>query len=276
VQDARRFYLALRPDKSRELTVLSGGWERCGEDYVVERARVPFTLIEFVASGAGGARLRGEEHELKPGTVLVYGRGISHSIRAAPGPPMTKYFAAFTGTAAAKLLRECKIAPAQVLRVGHLETIRQIFDDLIEHGLDDHPDRARMCGVALQYLIMKIADLAVPQDLAAGRAFATYQRCRAFIEKHCGELPSLQSAAERCHIDLTYLCRIFRRFGRESPYQYLQHLRMNRAADLLQNPPRPVKEVAALLGFPDPYNFSRAFKRVFGVSPARFTKRRAG
>ena len=34
-----------------------------------------------------------------------------------------------------------------------------------------------------------------------------------------------------------------------------------------------VKQVAEQLGFSDPYNFSRAFKATFGLSPANFIQR---
>lgn len=50
---------------------------------------------------------------------------------------------------------------------------------------------------------------------------------------------------------------------------------MNHAADLLQNSQRMVKEVAEELGFSDPYNFSRAFKRVFRVYPGHLLRRQA-
>jgi AraC-like DNA-binding protein len=131
-----------------------------------------------------------------------------------------------------------------------------------------------MCTVALQYLVMKIANLAIPHDQIAPHAFATYQRCRKYIEENFLQVHTLREVATACHIDLAYLCRLFQRFGRQSPFQYLQHLRMNRAVDLLQNSNCMVKEVAQELGFSDPYNFSRAFKRVFGVYPGHLLSRR--
>jgi AraC-like DNA-binding protein len=48
---------------------------------------------------------------------------------------------------------------------------------------------------------------------------------------------------------------------------------MQRAAALLQQPGVMVKTVALDLGFSDPFHFSRAFKRHFGVTPARVAKR---
>ena len=46
--------------------------------------------------------------------------------------------------------------------------------------------------------------------------------------------------------------------------------KMHLAAELLQQPDILVKQVAAQLGFADPFHFSRTFKRVFGLSPDAF------
>ena len=47
---------------------------------------------------------------------------------------------------------------------------------------------------------------------------------------------------------------------------------MRRACELLRNENLSVKEVAALLGYSDPYYFSRLFKSVIGVAPRSYRK----
>ncbi len=267
VSEARRFFLDLNPASGKRLTVVSGGCEHCLPDYRIRRSGFRFSAVEFVARGAGWLWLGGRDYRLMPGTVFVYAPGHPHHIRCDPANPLVKYFAVFTGQAGTTLLRECRLAPGRVLRVAQPGQIQQVFDDLIRHGRSDHANRARLCTVALQYLIMKIGDEAMPCDANSGRAFATYQRCRQFIEDHFEQVTALRQAADACHVNLSYLCRLFQRFGRESPSRYLQHLRLNRAAELLQGSGRLVKEVADELGFNDPFTFSRAFQRAFGLAP---------
>jgi len=271
VSDARRFYLKLNPRARRQITVASGGWERCRSDYEIHRTGFSCPIIEFVARGVGTLTLGEKQYELTPGTVFVYGQGMPHWIRTSPDHAMKKYFVAFEG--GEELMRECQILPGTVLQVMHPDQIQQIFDDLIAHGLSDHANRARMCQIALQYLVMKIADNAAPHGPAASAAVATYQRCRQFIEENCLRVHTLTEVAAGCHVDSAYLCRLFRRFRRQTPFQYLQHLKMNRAAELLQDGNRSVKQAAQELGFSDPYNFSRTFKRIFGISPQRMLQR---
>ena len=271
VSDARRFYLELKPGARRQITVTSGGWERCRPDYEIARSGFSCPIIEFVARGAGMLTLAGKSYELRPGTIFVYGPGMHHQIRTSPAPPMEKYFVAFEG--GTELLRECQILPGAVLQAMHPAQIQQICDDLIAHGRSDHANRTRMCQIALQYLVMKIADNAVPYGSANTAAAATYQRCRQFIEEHYLRVHSLAEVAAGCHVDSAYLCRLFKRFRRQTPFQYLQNLKMNRAVELLQDGERSVKQAAQELGFGDPYNFSRAFKRIFGIAPHHMLQR---
>jgi AraC-like DNA-binding protein len=268
ISAAERFYLRLNPADPAPLTIISGGAEHCRPEYTIQRPGFPHPIIEFVARGTGQLTLRGQTTPLAAGSIFTYGRGMAHHISCTPQQPLTKYFVVLSGKAGRDLMHECRLAPGTVGRVSHPEQIQQIFEDLIKHGRDDHPDRHRMCAMVAQYLIIKIGDLAVPGDTAStSRAFTTYQRCRQYIGDHYLTIKNLNDVAEACHVDRAYLCRLFQRFGREQPGHYLLHLRLNRAADLIQNSELMIKEVSDKLGFSDPYNFSRAFRRAFGVPP---------
>ena len=81
---------------------------------------------------------------------------------------------------------------------------------------------------------------------------------------------TLEQIAKECHINNAYLCRLFRRYDNQSPYQYLLRLKMNFAAERLQKSGALVKNVAEEAGFTDPFHFSRVFTSVLGLSPAAF------
>ncbi|MCC6354114.1 MAG: helix-turn-helix transcriptional regulator [Verrucomicrobiae bacterium] len=266
ISQARRFFLGLGAGGARGVAVLSGGVEHCRPDYLIDRAGFRCPVIEFVARGAGRLEMGGRDHDLARGVVFIYGPHVPHRISADPRTPPVKYFVGLAGDGAAGLLQEAELVPGAVLRAAHAEQVQDIFEELIRLGLGDHARRARLCAVAAQYLILKLSRDAAPRGSTEAPARATYERCRRHIEEHHREVRTLREVATACHVDLAYMCRLFQRFGRESPFQYLQHLRMNRAAEMLQEG-ATVKAVAVELGFSEPCNFSRAFARVFGVAP---------
>jgi AraC-like DNA-binding protein len=53
---------------------------------------------------------------------------------------------------------------------------------------------------------------------------------------------------------------------------YVKALRLERARELLSTREMPVAEIAVECGFPDPANFSRAFRQTYGRSPLQFRR----
>ncbi len=273
VIDAQRFYLNLRKDIVDDLAVMSGGLEKCSPEYDNARTSFAHPCIEFVIRGSGTVRFGEVTHPLTPGTVFAYGPRLGHRITSAPATPLWKYFVVFTGVKSPKLLERCGMGSGSVGHIAQPERIQAVFDDLISQGLGDHADRAQQCATVLQYLVLKIGELYRPADDIGAKAFATYERVRRHIAERFETITSLSEIAAACEVDEAYICRLFRRFGRESPFQYLLHLRLNRAAALLQTTEWLIQDIAAALRFTDAFNFSRTFRHAFGVSPNEFRRR---
>lgn len=266
ILEARRFFLGLSRLGGRGFVVVGGGLEHCRPDYLIDRPGFVCPVVELVVRGAGGLEMGGRAYDLSPGMAFLYGPRVPHRITVDPRSPLVKYFVGFSGKGAVAMMREAGLEIGSVLRAAHVEQLQDIFEELIRLGRSDHAARTRLCAVAAQYLVLKLARDAVPPVEQEAQARATYERCRRHIEQNYRHVRALCDVADACHVDVAYLCRLFQRFGRESPFQYLQHLRMNRAAEMLQEG-ATVKSVALEMGFSEPCNFSRAFARVFGIAP---------
>ena len=59
------------------------------------------------------------------------------------------------------------------------------------------------------------------------------------------------------------------------PHQYLLERKIEIAGILLKESAKPVKLIAAEIGFPDEYYFSRLFKKRTGVSPSDYRGNRS-
>jgi AraC-like DNA-binding protein len=276
VAQARRFYLDLHPPARRPLAVVCGGLEHCTPDYEIVRHTFPFYSIEYVVRGRGEVKLKGRAFPLQPGSLFSYGPGVSQQIRGDDASPLVKYFVDFAGQNAPELLRSCGLAPGHASEMFPANALQPLFDELIQAGLQAHRENAVLCVKLLECLALRIGGARAPLAGAETLAFATYQQCRLHIEKHSLRLRALAQIAEECHVNNAYLCRLFRRYDRQSPYQYLLRLKMNHAAERLQAPGALVKQVAQEAGFADPFHFSRVFTAVFGIAPANFRLLRQG
>ena len=74
----------------------------------------------------------------------------------------------------------------------------------------------------------------------------------------------------RCHP--SHLCKTFRKYYNETPTDFLNRLRVRKAARLLSEPDAKVVSVATELGFDSVSHFHHLFKRYFGLTPAEYRR----
>jgi AraC family transcriptional regulator, regulatory protein of adaptative response / methylphosphotriester-DNA alkyltransferase methyltransferase len=100
-----------------------------------------------------------------------------------------------------------------------------------------------------------------------------YEEAAAIIERDYAEDLDLDTLAHRIATSRRQLQRVFAEVGRSSFRQHLARVRMRRAAKLLRSSSIPVRDVAASVGYRQPAQFAKAFRRHHGVSPSSFRRR---
>jgi AraC family transcriptional regulator len=88
----------------------------------------------------------------------------------------------------------------------------------------------------------------------------------------CGEVSLDELATEAC-LSKYHFLRLFRTAYGLSPYQYIQHLRIEKARALLSGSVIPINDLAGLLGFENSQSFSRLFFQRTGFYPTQYRLR---
>jgi AraC-like DNA-binding protein len=277
VSSGEYYYLNLTPNKDLKETVVCGGREQCASNYRIERNGFKFYSVEFVSAGKGALELRGKSYPLGPGALFFYGPGISHKIKTDPAAPLLKHFVDFAGTGLSGLIKKTELFHTP-LYTSSLLRIRSLFESLLKTGGTESRHRDVLCVLLLKQLILCIDETALPYQEAFSPAWQTYLRCRQHIEQNFPTLGNMEQTARDCRLDKAYLCRLFQRYANETPLQLLTRLKMGWAAEMLSGQNLLIKQVSEEAGYPDPYHFSRVFKRVYGIPPEAFiqTVRRKG
>jgi AraC family transcriptional regulator len=92
-----------------------------------------------------------------------------------------------------------------------------------------------------------------------------------YIDSHIDSPLTLEELAAVASFSKYHFTRIFHSIVRETPFQFIQRVRVERAAMLLLTSRKmTVSEVALKCGFTDISVFSRNFKSSFGISPTRY------
>lgn len=95
---------------------------------------------------------------------------------------------------------------------------------------------------------------------------------KAWLDSHYNEKVALDDLAERFYINKFYLTRLFREQYGSTIVNYLLSLRISRAKELLRFTDLSVEEIGARCGMPEANYFSRAFRKIEGVSPSEFRR----
>lgn len=97
----------------------------------------------------------------------------------------------------------------------------------------------------------------------------------AYIDTHFGN-PELCLASVAAHFKLSegYLSQMFKKTYGTNFSTYVETVRVDKAKDFLMNTNLSVSEISELVGYLAQNTFGRAFKRVTGLSPSEYRKKK--
>ncbi|USE33861.1 AraC family transcriptional regulator [Endozoicomonas sp. SCSIO W0465] len=271
-------------DEGYNVTHLSGvGVFKASES----RQREPLCYsqgIFIVAQGAKRIYLEQKVYEYNPENYLVLTLPIPAECetRVAPGEPLLS------------LLIDIDLSLLHPL-VRLFDEHNQIVDTC-EGGLENSSLYASPVSEAFSATVLKLANcLHSPlQSAALGRgliqellflilcseqaaplfalarhntSLARLERAMKFMHEHYDQTLGVEQLATLANMSPSTFHRNFRQMTASSPIQYLKKLRLSRARELLQDQGLRVNQAAAMVGYESPTQFSREFKRYFGLTP---------
>ncbi|WP_050711806.1 GlxA family transcriptional regulator [Vibrio coralliirubri] len=94
-----------------------------------------------------------------------------------------------------------------------------------------------------------------------------------FIQKHHHLPLSLDQLAEEAFMTRRTFIRQFTKATSFTPINYIQHVRIQSACELLESSHKPVDQISYLVGYEDVNSFRKVFMKIIGLTPSRFRSR---
>ncbi len=94
-----------------------------------------------------------------------------------------------------------------------------------------------------------------------------------YVQQNFKKKISLKEFGEQFHLSEKYISRYFKEHFHITLSQYITHLRLEYAKQLLQDTDTPVTEIAMQSGYQNVSYFIRSFKKAYGVSPLKYKKK---
>ncbi len=83
---------------------------------------------------------------------------------------------------------------------------------------------------------------------------------------------SLDETAGMAHLSPYHFIKVFKSYTGKTPYEYLMHVKIEKAKELLTAHNLSITEICFMCGFNNPSNFATLFKRKVGVTPSQYRK----
>jgi AraC family transcriptional regulator, arabinose operon regulatory protein len=225
----------------------------------------------YCARGRGWCRIAGREHEVAKDRLLVIPAGTPHVYGAAQKEPWTIHWFHAIGADVPFYLEKLEVTRERpVVPLGGDVRLFSLFEEVLE-GLEHGSTLTHLLYAAHSLSHLMGVILRHKAEFGHGALDAGERMAKSieFMKEHLREPLPIATLAAVVNLSRSHYTASFRRVTGYAPLRYLNHLRMQRAVQLLNTTDLSIKEISIQLGFSDQFYFSRAFSRLHGHAPSK-------
>ncbi len=241
------------------------------EDYA-DRV-LPHYVGLYVLRGRGRfTDWHGRAHGVEAGCFVQMPPGRRHTMVLEPDGRWAEFYFTVAGPIAEALATaQATDFESPVLRPGlhlslldrfeeHLRTVRQGHDADVPGGM-----------LRVHELLVELQRLDRQRRAPSPQARMIDEACRTLASDLHRPL-DVAALARRHHLSYERFRKVFRQHMGLPPGEYRIRRRIDRARSLILQEGLSNKQIAAALGYPDPFTFSRQFRKYVGLTPRAFRK----
>ncbi|MBP7175270.1 MAG: AraC family transcriptional regulator [Thermoclostridium sp.] len=267
------------PSDPSDLNVYRCGIETCKPGYTWGPGIRDHFIVHCVLEGSGTFTDGSSEWKLKQGDGFVVFPDKLVTYTADKDEPWTYSWVGFHGLKAETFLTKaglCRETPVFFHRTD--KRLVTCLENMISDARLDTPSELMLLGHLYIFLSLLIGNnrSATPSISKTGNSEKHCKRAIEFISRNYSNNISIQDIASDMNLNRSYLYTIFMKTLNMSPQDFLIHYRLERAIELMGNSELNNGDISRSVGYEDPLQFSRIFKKKKGVSPSAFRQNSVG
>jgi AraC-like DNA-binding protein len=225
--------------------------------------------LSFHQSGPMVFGTKENNNQIYEGTAFIY-KPFEEQYYGPISPiPICNYWIHFTGYGVEDLFRKAEIGEKNVFHLGNSKEITSIFDQIIDEFRKREKLYLQYSSTLLQQLIFLISKRDQYSRKLTPKEFSINETIE-FLHHNVDLKISLNELANMAGYSISRYCHIFKDVTSFSPQQYIIHLKLEKAKQLMMDSRLSIQQIALEAGFNDQLYFSRLFKKHEGISPLHF------
>lgn len=253
----------------------------CEQGFRIEEHEQGVYEITYVISGNGKAYVDGEPVALQTGDVMINSMGHSHSIEVGHTSIFRYAYIGFRfneeaeGDESRELCAFFDNAPYYVGRAKSniLFPFMRCVDEFHSQGVCCNKMIRSYCKqivILSARQFMNIQEEIVDRCVKQGNVNSAIYTVIRYVEKNIETIGSIRQIAEELGYSYTYLSHLFKDKTGMTLQKYICHKKIEYAAHLLRKKEMSPSQVSELLNYESFSSFSKAFRRVMGLSPRQY------
>ncbi len=242
------------------LSVFDVGYHKTPPKHKYGPAVRPYFLLHLIKSGKGAIERNGEVTPLSAGEMFLIYPDETTLYYSDETDPLEYRWISFYGSKAEELIQ--KTTP--FLHSTYQRSGYMVLKTALERKIGDE--------IGLLATLFEVLNCIkfLPENNAEPDAVATAVR---YIEDNYFNPFDVSELSKQLNYSRAYFSTLFKNQTGETPYHYLNKIRMEHAKEYLKISKKPIEEIAFSVGFSSLDRFSTLFKKYEGVSPLAFRKK---
>jgi len=232
-------------------------------------------MVALVVSGSKRMSLAGDEFTYSAGEYLVFSLELAVTAEITRADPFLAVGIRLRPDLVAELLLQSSPEPAAGAAVGVATADGDLADAFVRLlRLVDRPADFAVLATGIEReihwrLLTGPLGPLVRQVARSDERFEMVRRAARWMERHVEQTVRAEDLARYAGVSVATLNRRFREVTTMSPVQYQKQLRLQRARVRLSAAPGDVAAIGHEVGYESASQFSREYRRLFGVSPSQ-------
>ncbi len=257
-----------------DLGLYQFGWEQCAPSHSYGPAARNHYLFHYVLSGTGTLFATGRngvtrEIQIKSGQGFLLYPGQIATYIADKEFPWEYTWLEFDGLRVKEAVDSAGFSVDAPVYHAQFKDVREIMKEEMLY-IANHGDASpfHLIGHLYLFLDAMIRSLGTTPVGKGNKLQDFYiKEAMAYIEQNFQNDISVEGIAEVCGINRSYFGKIFKQRLGKSPQEFLLNYRMIKATELLKLTALSIGDISKAVGYENQLHFSRAFKKIYGVSP---------
>jgi AraC-like DNA-binding protein len=235
-------------------------------------------ILIYCTDGKGWIEVNNNRRQVSKDQFFIIPAKAQHSYGVDNVDPWTIYWIHFTGENAADFVKTdfsiTNIYPDENVRNDR--RIRLFYEIYQNLSMGFGTENLEYASICLWYLLGSFSFIPQFERIRAIQQHDIIEKSILYMQEHLDQKVNLTELAEHCGFSVSQYSLIFKKKTSRSPIEYFINLKIQHACQLLDFTSSHIKEISSQLDFEDQFYFSRVFRKVMGVSPIEYRKRKKG